>query len=287
MSETGSKPPPNHAGGGAGDDAGEDTGDKKAQLEALFAAWDERGRVEGTSEPEPEVDDELRRARLAWGFDPLRLWLTLTLLGTVLCVWLMASTRYEVAYWLQGDAAPIELGDLGERYKAGERTLPVESNRYVHASGLFITHESEGLVGRGDASDDTRRFFLCPLFDIVVRTSKPFPDKPFHRAASIEVDPAWLGLLEEKRAFPYDLTVTAEVTGRLVRGSEVSRWHAKPVVHFAQVSRHDPRDLWLLIDGDRPDNYAHFAVVWGAAVLVLLSSFALLSRAWFRRRRGA
>ncbi len=280
MSETGSNPPP--------DGAGDDADDKKAQLEALFAAWDERGRAEGAVDDEPVVDDELRRARLAWGFDPLRLWLTLTLLGAALCVWLMASTRYEVAYWLQGDTAPIELGDLGERYKAGERTLPVESNRYVHASGLFITHESEGLVGRGGDSDgETRRFFLCPLFDIVVRTSKPFPDKPFHRAASIEVDPAWVELLEQKRAFPYDLTVTAEVTGRLVRGSEVSRWHAKPVVHFAQVTRRDPRELWLLIDGDRPESYAHFAVVWGAAVLVLLSSFGLLGRAWIRRRRGA
>jgi hypothetical protein len=281
MSEIGSNPPP--------DEVGEDAGDKKAQLEALFAAWDERGRVEGSGDDEPVVDDELRRARLAWGFDPLRLWLTLTLLGAALCVWLMASTRYEVAYWLQGDAPPVELGDLGERYKAGERALPVDSNRYVHASGLFITHESEGMVGRGGDSggDVTRRFFLCPLFDIVVRTSQPFPDKPFHRAASIEVDAAWVDLLEQKRAFPYDLTDHHRDHGRLVRGSEVSRWHAKPVVHFAQVTRRDPRELWLLIDGDRPENYAHFAVVWGAAVLALLSSFGLLGRAWMRRRRGA
>jgi hypothetical protein len=284
MSETGpNPPPPDRAGGGDGD--GED---KKAQLEALFAAWDERGRAEGVVAAEPEADDELRRARRAWGFDPLRLWLTLTLLGGALCVWLMASTRYEVAYWLQGDTAPVELGDLGERYKAGERKLPVESNRYVHASGLFITHESEGMVGRGDGDGDaTRRFFLCPLFDIVVRTSQPFPDKPFHRAASIEVDAAWIDLLEQKRAFPYDLTITTEVTGRLVRGSEVSRWHAKPVVHFAQVARRDPRELWLLIDGDRPENYAHFAGLWGAAVLALLASFGLLARAFIRRRRGA
>ncbi|MCB9727758.1 MAG: hypothetical protein H6744_11260 [Deltaproteobacteria bacterium] len=277
MSDTGPKPP---------EEASEQA-EKKAQLEALFAAWDERGRVEGTSPPE-DVDAELLRARRAWGFDPLRLWLTLTLLGAALCGWLMVSTRHEVAYWLQGDAAPVELGDLGERYKAGERELDVASNQYVHASGLFMTHESDGTVGGdGQGGADTRHFYLCPLFDVVVRTSKPFPDKPFHRAASVEVDPAWIELLEQRRAFPYDLTVTAEATGRLVRGDQVSRWHARPVVHFARVAHKDPRELWLLIDGDRPEDYSHFAMVWGAAVLVLLASFGLLGRAWLRRRRGA
>ncbi|MGM0577401.1 MAG: hypothetical protein ACQEXJ_16880 [Myxococcota bacterium] len=263
-------------------DAGESPEARQARLEELFQRWDQR-RGEYMEVP-PDEDEDLTQVSRAWTFDPFRLWVTLTLLICFVSGWVMWITRHEVAYWLQAGDTPVELGDLRERYRDGERELDVPSNTYVHAEGLFLTHESEGVVEEGEERD-TPNFFLCPLFDIVVRTGEPFPDKPYHRAASIEVDPAFLDLLENRRAFPYDLTVTTEATGRLVRATQAARWHAKPLEYFARTTRLEPSEMWLLLDGEPPAAYASFAVVWGVAILMFVSALGLLARAWVRRRR--
>lgn len=251
---------------------------KREDLESLFARWDER-KGEATGVPGPP-EDEPHGLRLR--FDRFRLWITLTCFVTFLAGWMMWLTRHEVTYWLQRGSEPLDLGDLGERYKSGARTLDAPSNRFVKVRGLFATHESEAETD----GDEVARFYLCPMFHIIVRTPRPLPDKPFHRTASLEVDSGFVPLLQERKAFPVDLVVRLEAEGRLMRATDVPKWHTAPVHHFASRTGIDRGDLWLLVEGDVPEVHGRFVMLWGLSICMALFANALLFRSWRRRRAG-
>ncbi len=259
--------------------------DRREQLEQLFRDWDTRQQDEARAQQVDVSDEALAEAGRAWTFDPFRLWGTLTLLVVIVAIWVIHLTWGEVQYFMLRGQPPVQVGDAGELFRAGTRELPATSNTYVTLTGLFTTLESEG-TAPGAASDDvTQRFFLDPLFDVVVRTSQEFPQKTQRKAWSLEVDEAFIELLERRRAFPEDLTVTVDVTGRLLRAADVPYWHGRPLKYFAQITGRDPKGLWLLIDGDAPEGYASYAAIQAAALLCILLSLGLFGRAWLRRRR--
>jgi hypothetical protein len=249
----------------------------KEDLEALFDAWDERRAAEADLEVVPD------RVKRAWRYDPFRLWLSLTILIVAIASTVMWTTRHEVAYFMERGQEPTDLGRLSERWRAGERDLAVTSNRYVTARGMFTTYEAE-LAGEDGQKVATEHIYLCPLFNIAVRTAQTPPEKPIHRIASITVDEAYLELLQGRRLFPADLTVETGATGRLVRGSDVPPWHTQVLKYFALQVGADPYDLWLLIDGERPESARPFAFVWLASIVTILVALGLFLRAWLRRR---
>lgn len=256
---------------------------ERARLEALFKKWD-------SDRPDAmQVPDALEEApepiTTRWHVDLFHLWVTLTCVVLVLGAWFMYMTRLEVAYWAQRDQPPVEAGDLGQRWAKGERELGLPSNAYVHLEGMFATLESEGESLAKESRGQITNFWLCPLFGIVVRTPQPFPDKPERSFASLEVDEQFVGLLEKRLAFPADLTVQVAGTGRLLRATEAPRWHKDPLLYYARLTRKDPHDLWLFIDGDTPQEYSGFAAVWGVSMTMMLGAVVLLLRAWLRRRR--
>ena len=262
--------------------------ERREQLERLFNDWDSRQADEAAAQQAnafDEHDEAMAEVSRAWTFDPFRLWGTLTLLVVVVAIWVMHLVSGEVQYFMQRGQPPVKVGHAGELYAAGERTLPAPSNTYVTINGLFTTLESEGTAPGGSPDDVTQRFFLDPLFDVVVRTSQGFPEKTQRKAWSLEVDEAFIGLLERRRAFPEDLTVTIDVTGRLLRASDVPYWHGKPLKYFGQITGRDPREMWLMIDGDAPEAYSSYAAIFGAAILSILMSLGLFGRAWLHRRR--
>ena len=261
---------------------GED-GDRKHELEALFERWDKRSLTEAELDDPgaPRADAEDVLGGMRYSLDKVRMWVTLTALVLFLSGWMMWQTRHELAYWLLRGTAPVELGDIGLKYQRGARTLDVESNLYVHASGLFATHESEAETEGGANA----RFYLCPMFDIVVRPPRPFPDKPFHRAASIEVEEGFIPLLQEHRAFPYDLVVPLEATGRLIRATDVPRWHVAPLLHYARAARRDMDKMWLLLEGEIPEANARFALLWVISLVMCCAALTLLFRSWKERGR--
>lgn len=259
--------------------------DRREQLEQLFRDWD--SRHDGSEAPDDsEVDEDFAEVGRAWTFDPFRLWGTLTLLVVCVAGWAMHLTWGEVEYFLQRGDAPLEVGHAGDLWTAGDRVLPAPSNRWVTIKGLFTTLESEGTAPGGASDEVTQRFFMDPLFQIVVRTSQTFPEKTQRQAWSLEVDEAFVGLLERRLAFPEDLTVTMDVTGRLLAAQDVPYWHGKPLKYFARLTGRDPKQLWLLIDGDAPEAYASYAAIHAAALLSILMSLGLFGRAWLRRRKG-
>ena len=249
----------------------------KEDLEALFDAWDERKVVEASAESVPE------HVQRAWRYDPFRLWLRLTILLVAIAGSAMWATRHEVAYFMQRGAEPTDLGRLSERWRNGERELDIASNRYVTVSGMFATFEGE-LAGEEGQEISAENIFLCPLFDIAVRATTPPPKKPVHKIASISVEEDFLPLLQSRRLFPVDLTAETGATGRLVRGSEVPPWHAQVLKYFALQIGADPYEMWLLIEGERPQDMRKFAFVWLAAATLILVTLGLFGRAWMVRR---
>lgn len=264
---------------GPGGAASEDV--ERERLEALFERWDQ-------DKPDLGVPDALEEQPYdtpsRWKVDLFHLWVTLTCVIVFLGCWFMFLTRNEVAYWAQRGQPPVEGGDLGERWAGGARELDLASNAYTHLEGMFATLESEGEsleAGRGVVTN----FWLCPLYGIVVRTHQPFPEKPERAFAHLPVDEAFIELLERRAAFPKDLTVQVSGTGRLLRAVDAPRWHRDPLLYYARLTRSDPQELWLFIDGDAPEEYVGFAAVWGVAIVMMLTALGLLLRAWLRRRR--
>ena len=219
--------------------------DRAEELKALFDAWDSR------QAPAQDDPGEMGPPPGGWTLDPIRLWGTATLFIACICLWGMSMLWIDVQYWTQRGTPAVELGSLSERYIAGERSLEVASNRYVSMQGLFSTFESEGEAVSAKAGEDKDilgRFFLCPLFNVVVRTQAPFAKKPLRQQWSLEVNAAFVPLMEQRRAFPSDLVYTTEASGRLLKPSEVPYWHADPLLYYERITPLSASEMLLLVD---------------------------------------
>jgi hypothetical protein len=263
---------------------------RKADLEALFREWEERREP---AAPDVDFDDD-QGDEAPPRANPL-VWRTVFATAVLLVTGsLLHSTRTEFGYFL-ADEAPLDLGSLKDRYAKGERTLEAPSNVYVTLDGLFVTHEME-VIGEDDqaltpdeiqareAAGERHRYFLCPMFAVVVRTTQPFPTKPWGRTA-VTVDAAYVDLLNERKAFPQDLTVSMGGQGRLIRASEAPSWARSAVNTYRKTANLDPEAAWVFIDGDAPGDYASFAILWAAALLAPVLPLVLLGRALLARRR--
>lgn len=258
----------------------------KARLEALFEAWDASKGAGHVVDAEEEA--EMAAARRAWSVDPSRLWGTLALLVTGLSVWIMTLVWADVQYWAQGDEALVEVGNVGDQWAGGAETLQAPSNQYVSMDGLFVTMESEGErdTAKIGEREVVSRFYLCPMYDIVVRTQQAFPHKSTRKQWSLEIDGRFASLLEDRRAFPTDLTVTTKVQGRLLAAKDVPYWHGDPLIYYQQISGIPAREMWLMIDGDRPSEHGSSVVLFGVALLLALGGAFIFGRGWLSRRRA-
>jgi hypothetical protein len=259
--------------------------EEKAHLDALFKSWDSR-RGDGLVLDADEAA-EMAAARKAWGLDPSRVWRTIALLMMGLAVWVMTLIWADVNYWVQGDSSLLDVGHVGEMWAGGATDLEAPSNRYVSMEGLFVTLESEGErdTAKVGEREVVSRFFFCPLYDIAVRTQQPFPDKPVRRQWSLEIDGRYASLLEERRAFPVDLTVSVAVKGRLMRATDVPYWHSDPLIYYQQVSGISARKMWLVLDGSRPSDHRSSAILFGVALLIALSA-TYVGRSWLQARQA-
>ena len=255
---------------------------RATELKALFDAWDSR------KAPAQDAQAEIEPPTGGWTLDPIRLWGTATLFIACISLWGMSMLWTDVQYWTQRGAPPVELGSLNERYIGGERSLDVESNRYVSVTGLFSTFESEGEAVSAKAGEDKAilgRFFLCPLFNVVVRTQAPFAKKPLRQQWSLEVDSAFVPLMEQRRAFPSDLVYTTQAKGRLLKPSDVPYWHADPLLYYERITPLAASEMLLLVDDSKPEDMLPSVVFFGILVIAATLSFALYIRALMRRRR--
>ncbi|PIE18986.1 MAG: hypothetical protein CSA66_03325 [Proteobacteria bacterium] len=248
-------------------------GSRKAELEALFQAWDQREG--GPTEPGAR---EARMRLLTVGVH-MRLVVSAVLIAVT--AYVMYSSRRPLLYWLDGGESAA-LGDLRERWAAGERDLGGESNTYVSLSGMVITRV---LIARGTDDDgeplpesESDSLFFDPTFNVIVKTERKLPDPPL-RIGQVEIDRRLVGLVNKRLVFPSDLTVSFDAEGRLVRGDDVPRHMMRSVNYYAERMKLPPEDLWVLIDGDTPGDHSLVVIVWGLAAIVPLVALFFLLRA--------
>jgi|GEM_PF-1193842 len=261
---------------------------RRVELEALFDDWAKRREDELTLKPAPEGSDGPRRSR-----DPVVWRGAFSALILLMSAGLMYFTYDDFSYWLGAPEQPQDLGDVSQHYRDGKKSLEVTSNSYVKVRGMFMTHELQA-VGKDDKGDEvdaadnsSRKYFICPLFDIVVQTTRPLPEKAWSR--NVEIDGAYVDLINRRRAFPQDLTVTADAEGRLFKLSEAPSWARTIVERWylqqLRVSVDRERTL-ILMDGETPDKYAKYAYFWGFAVIAPIIPLFLLFRSLRRRKKA-
>ncbi len=192
---------------------------------------------------------------------------------------MLAVTLFGVSAWLLhkdlpyafAPRQPVELGSipdlylqLARKHPAQPPSLGVEPNRLVHAKNLPTTQRAES---------DTRHFFYSPLFDIVVRTTRPLPRV---ERIAVEVDQRWVPLIEKRLVFPEDLAGAFEARGRLIHLADAPFWERAVLHYFAPRLRVPPEKAWLLLDGDEPSDY-----VWIPVVLAVEGLGALAAVWWW------
>lgn len=257
---------------------------RKAQLEELFGQWDARSQPgeDGLLDSVSESEEGFHRP------DTTR-WRGLFAL-LVLCVsgYVMHETRHEFGYWLKDGSKPTDLGHLKQLWKDGERALAFEDNAYVSMDGLLVTRAMEPVQSDDDEQSDRKanRYFLCPLFNILVRTEQPFPEAPGHAGATIAIEAEFIELIQDRLIFPENLEATFSGQGRLVKVRDAPRSARYAISAFKKnMPNREIDDYYLFLDGDLPSDYSHYAILWGVAAVVPLLPLFLFGRALNRRRK--
>ena len=261
-----------------------DRDERKAHLEELFQQWDQRSGDDGP-DLEESVEEDLDPFRRP---DTTRWRGIFALIVMLVSAYVMEATYPEFSYWLKDGDAPVDLGHFGDHWREGKRDLALEDNSYVKTDGMFVTYAMESIRDANEAPDDERpsyRYFLCPLFDTLVRTSQPFPEARGHWGAQTPIDPAFLELIQDRRAFPENLAATFKGQGRLVTIDHAPLSARAAVGTFKQRIPGDTDHFFLLLDGEEPADYSHYAILWAAAFLVPLLPLFLFLRALRRRRK--
>jgi hypothetical protein len=208
--------------------------------------------------------------------------LTVLRFRVVLCVLSMVfagvmcwMVRDEVAFALFSPSEPARVGDVRALWMAGRASIDADHNSYVTVENLVPT--------RTVATED-RTYFLSPLYDILVRTPKPLPVPP-QRLDSVVVDPSLLSLVQNRRAFPENLLVRFDVTGRMMRLDKAPRWTRRIRKAYTPYLTHPEHKAWLLIDDVHPRDCLGYVWVYVGALILVLLTGAYVLRA--RRHRDA
>ena len=181
------------------------------------------------------------------------------------------SMKSELGYFLSSSIEPTHFGDLREKWLRGDAELGGEHNTFVSLPGMVPTN---ALATKGHT------YFLCPLYDVIVRTSRPLPTPP-ERLRDFIVDPKYVSLIQKRRAFPQNLLVRYDGEGRLMRLDQAPRWTRRVIRHYLSFTERAPDEAWLLLDGEEPRNYKIYLWLFiGSFALVILS-------AWFVYRAHA
>ena len=186
------------------------------------------------------------------------------------------SMQSELGYFLSSSTEPAHFGDLREKWLRGDKQLGGEHNTFVELPGMVPTN---ALATKGHT------YFLCPLFDVVVRTSRPLPAPP-ERLRDFVVDPKFLTLIQKRRAFPQNILVRYDGQGRLMRLDKAPRWTRRVVRHYLGFMERSPDEAWILLDGEEPRNYKVYLWLFlGSFGLVLLTAWFVLRAHQERTRR--
>lgn len=218
-----------------------------------------------------------KEARFRLGFRGL-----LTAVSLVVGSYFITVSMPDVGYYFRQGQQPVDLGDVrGKEF----RPAFLDSLR----TNDQVTYRND-VVMFDELSSEEFNFYYSPLTHFVVRTARELPDKELYRLRDsiIELSEWEVGLVTGKQAFPWDLKVSFDGSGRLVRFADAPKW-ARPVMTFmANSSGDDIATFCLLLEGDEPNKYSlYLYLIIGAGVLMLATTGFFLDALvrWLRARR--
>ena len=188
--------------------------------------------------------------------------------------------RHSVLYMLTWQE-PTDIGDVRELYVSGTRELPASPGTYVRVRNLLVTHDEL------KSSSGKYRFFFCPIFNILVRTTRPLPEPPI-RISRVEIPEGLEFLVEQNKVEIIDFGRSFDAEGMLLRLRDMPGFESG-IEAFAlerlRLSQEEIEEAWGLLDGETPQNQYLAMFMLALAVLgVLVSTGMVLAQVSNYRR---
>jgi len=178
-------------------------------------------------------------------------------------------------YYLENRSGPVPLGDARAKYIQGDREIAPEHGGYVSLDNAIPTvYRSYVMERAGNERPYTE--FLCPVFDVVVRTSRGLPSPPSSNR-TMQVDSRLLPLLQAQRANIDNLNVRFSAEGRIYRMDKVAGEFSGLVSFYRPWIKKPASAAWILVDGDVPD--VRILWVYIGIFLVIVFTGVLMLRA--------
>lgn len=196
-------------------------------------------------------------------------------------VWALKTHETTLVYYFTGGDR-IDLGDVRQARASGKVGLGARPGSYVRLENLMVTNV---------AGSKKHSFFFCPIYKVLVRTTRPLPERSLRVART--VIPAGLEYLVEQRAvWVEDFSTSFDAEGWLMPMKEAPGWDGglrDLVMTPAEPDRRpilaagEEEDAWVLLDGESPGSHYWALIVLISVVFVVLASLAslvLAVRAW-------
>jgi hypothetical protein len=246
-----------------GTDEHESAGDEGVESEALHQQFEE-WRKESIpmpgqdAVPEKSLEEQIQTVSKVVGIRRFSLFILLTLAGLGI-----GNSYSDFSYFLRS-SEPVEVGDVRDAYIADDPLDVLEHNQFVHVENLIPT----------SVFDSSKfRFYFCPLYKVIVRTTQPVPAKATHKSY-FEIEEGEERILEEKLAFVWDLPIHMNATGRLLSVDALPGRYQQIWRSFRnELGERADGKVYLLIDGEEPADFIWF-------LLAYLASFGLIYFSW-------
>ncbi len=200
-------------------------------------------------------------------------------IGFVIGIYFVFVSREDVGYYFKQEAEIVELGNLRAKDFDYSKVQALETNDIVSFENDVVVFD--------DLESEKFSFYYSPITNFVVRTERALPDKEIFRISDriVEIGPFEAGLISQRKAFPADLAVTFAGQGRIVAGKQLPKW-AEPVIKYmSNSSGVQVGEIRLLLEGDKPEDYAPFLYLIIVAVILMLGTVGFFVDAWIRYRR--
>jgi len=187
------------------------------------------------------------------------------ILALVVAVWSVASFKANLVYFF-ANRTPVNIGDVRELRARGVTKLDVAPNSYVRMENL--------IVGYPELETNKYRFFFCPIFNVLVRTTTPLPEVSL-RTAQTEI-PEGLEYLIQERRVPLEFFATHfNAEGWLMPVSEVPGFKAG-IEEFLKknvgLSDSEIREAYALLDKETPNKQLFALLILVAAIFIVCAS---------------
>jgi len=199
----------------------------------------------------------------------------------VVGVWAIKTHEATLVYYFTGgDRA--DLGDVRQARASGKESLDARPGSFVRLENLMVTNV---------ANSKKYNFFFCPIYKVLVRTTRPLPERSL-RVARTVIPTGLEYLVEQRRVWVEDFSTRFDAEGWIMPIREAPGWDGGLRDLVMTPPEPDRRPIlepgeeetaWVLLDGESPKSHYWALIVLISVVFVVLASLAslvLAARAW-------